>query len=278
MPWNEFSERMARDGYVIIPGFYDVERDIAPIREGITEIIRLVSGKHGADVPCATPDQALAEGYQALIARNRAWGAEVYDAIKQLPAFMRLVAHPSNQDVVKSLRPDFIPGLAAGGYGIRIDSPAEEKFRTYWHQEFPAQLRSLDGIVFWSPLVEIKPDMGPIELCVASHKDGLVAVRNDEGGVGRSGAYALRLEDEQERVSRYERVAPLTKPGDLILMDFLTLHQSGYNRSDRSRWSMQFRYFNFADPVGIEISWQGSFASGNDFSDIMARLVGTPRS
>lgn len=275
MPWNELSERMERDGYVVIPGFYDVERDIVPIREGIRNIIQLVSTKHGVDVPCATPEEALAEGYQALIAANRAWGAEVYDAVKQLPAFMRLVAHPANQDVVQHLRPKFLPGLAAGGYGIRIDSPAEEKFRAYWHQEFPAQLRSLDGIVFWSPLVEIKPEMGPVELCVGSHKDGLVPVCNDEGGVGRSGAYALRLEDEQERISRYERLAPLTRPGDLILLDFLTLHQSGYNRSARSRWSMQFRYFNFADPVGIEISWQGSFASGNDFSDVMTRLVGT---
>ena len=52
-------------------------------------------------------------------------------------------------------------------------------------------------------------------------------------------------------------------------MDFLTLHQSGQNVSDRSRWSMQFRYFNFADPVGVDIAWAGSYAAGMKFEDIL---------
>lgn len=265
---------MARDGYAVIPGFYDVERDVRPIKQGIQEIIRLISEKHGVDVPCSTPEEAMSKGYRALIATDRSWGSEVYDAVKQLPAFMRLVSHEANERLFEEIRPKSIPGLAAAGYGIRIDNPSEEKFRTYWHQEFPAQLRSLDGVVFWSPLLEVTADMGPVEIAIGSHKEGLIGVVNDEGGVGRSGAYALRLENEEQLVARYERCTPLTKPGDLVLLDFLTLHQSGQNRSDRPRWSMQFRYFNFADPVGRDISWKGSYASGSDFTEIMNNLLG----
>ena len=90
----------------------------------------------------------------------------------------------------------------------------------------------------------------------------------DPGFSGRSGPYALRLKNEAERIAKYERLAPLTNPGDLILMDFLTLHQSGHNKSDRALFSMQFRYFNFADPVGQHLHWSGGFAEGKTYDDI----------
>ena len=259
----------ARDGYVILRDFYHFEEQIRPIQEGIREVIELIASKHHIDVDCSTPEAAMTEGYRSLISADRALGSEVYDAVKQIPAFMQLVSHAANADLFAKIRPNSRPGLAAGGYGIRIDNPGEERFRAYWHQEFPAQLRSLDGIVFWSPLLEVSAQMGPVELCVKSHEGGLRPVIQDEGGVGRSGAYALRLEDEENVVAGYDRIAPLTRPGDLILIDFLTLHQSGHNVSDRPRWSMQFRYFNFRDPLGLRISWKGSFASGNDFTEIL---------
>jgi len=163
-------------------------------------------------------------------------------------------------------------GLAAGGYGIRIDNPAADRFRALWHQEFPAQLRSLDGIVFWSPLLPMTPDMGPVQIARGSHREGPVPVYEDDGGIGQSGAYSLRLHREAERLAKYEIVAPCTNPGDLVLMDFLTLHQSGANISDRPRWSMQFRYFNFCDPIGIDIAWAGSYAAGQKFEDILPDL------
>lgn len=78
--------------------------------------------------------------YPRLIAKNHSWGGEVYDAVKQIPAFMRLVSNAANDEVFSVLRPGSVPGLAAGGYGIRIDNPGEEKFRAQWHQEFSSQL------------------------------------------------------------------------------------------------------------------------------------------
>ena len=95
----------------------------------------------------------------------------------------------------------------------------------------------------------------------------------DNGGIGASCAYALRLEREEERLAKYPKIAPTSEPGDLVLMDFLTLHQSGNNVSDRPRWSMQWRMFNFADPTGFKLSWRGSFADGQDFEAIMPELA-----
>jgi hypothetical protein len=261
------------NGYIIIPGFFDIETQVKPIQRGIQRIIAMVADKYGVDAPCDTVELAMTKGIMAIAQSDRSRAAEVYDAVKQIPEFMQLVSQPKNADIFRELRPQSDPGLAAGGYGIRMDFPSEDKFRAFWHQEFPAQLRSPDGIVFWTPLMPVTSDMGPVELCPGSHKDGIVPVVKDDGGAGKTGAYALRLHEEEKRLAKYESVAPLTQPGDLILMDFLTLHQSGANRSDQPRWSMQFRWFNFNHPVGRQIGWKGAFAEGVDFATVLPELL-----
>ena len=263
----------ASKGYAVLPGFYDPVADIAPIQEGIRQILSLVCRKYDVDAPTDTPANAMSVAYPRLIAKNRAWGGEVYDAVKQIPEFLRLVTQAANSDVFKALRPGSVPGIAAGGYGMRIDNPGEEKFRAQWHQEFPSQLRSVDGIVFWTPLLPVTADMGPVQIAEGSHAEGLVPVYEDDAGAGKTGAYALHLDGCEERLQRYKIVAPLTVPGDLVLMDFLTLHQSGHNVSKTPRWSIQFRYFNFAESVGVRIGWRGSFAAGVRFSDVLPELV-----
>ncbi|MET1756953.1 phytanoyl-CoA dioxygenase family protein [Novosphingobium sp. RD2P27] len=270
---QEDQQHFVEKGYVVLRGFYDLAADVAPIQEGIRSIVALVCGKYGIDAPTGTAAEAMTIAYPSLIASNRAWGGEVYDAVKQIPAFLRMVSQDRNDAAFRALRPDSLPGIAAGSFGIRIDNPGEEKFRAHWHQEFPSQLRSSDGVVFWSPLVPVTEELGPVQIAEGSQAEGPIPVYLDDKGVGATGAYALHLEQGKERVARYNCAAPLTEPGDLIVLDFMTLHQSGRNLAAFPRWSIQFRLFNFADPLGIRIGWRGSFAAGEDFAEIMPGLV-----
>jgi len=269
---NEMTMDFQEQGFAIFPGFYDVASQVDPIKASIRRIIKLVADKYGVDAPCDTPHEAMTKGIMAIKAADRAWAGEVYDAVKQIPAFMQLVCHQDNADLFKELRPGSEPGVAAGGYGIRMDFPSEDKYRAFWHQEFPAQLRSPDGVVYWTPLLPVTEDMGPVEICPGSQKEDIISVEQDDGGAGKSGAYALRLKEEEKRLAKYESIAPLSKPGDLIVMDFLTLHQSGANRAPHPRWSMQFRWFNFNNPIGKRIGWKGSFAAGVNFADVLPEL------
>jgi hypothetical protein len=262
-------------GYVVLEQFYDPATIVAPIQEGIRTIIELVCRKYKVSAPTGTAVEAMTLAYPQLIAENRAWGGEIYDAIKHIPAFLRLVSDAGNEEIFKTLRPGSVPGITTTGYGMRVDNPGEEKFRAQWHQEFPSQLRSVDGIVFWTPLLPVTQEMGPVQIAEGSHAEGLVPVYSDDAGAGKTGAYALHLDNAEERLARYKHVAPLTNPGDLVLMDFLTLHQSGHNVSKMPRWSIQFRYFNYADPLGIRIGWQGSFMAGVDFKEVLPELVAT---
>ncbi|NIV17362.1 MAG: phytanoyl-CoA dioxygenase [Woeseiaceae bacterium] len=267
-------DEFRRNGVLVIPGFYDRRSIIEPVQQGIYDIIGLLIEKYGLDIerPAFSPDDFDA-GYQQLVAADRAYGGEVYDAVKQIPAFMHLVSANANETLFGELREESRPGLAAGGYGIRIDNPFEDTFKANWHQEYPAQLRSPDGIVYWTPLIPITPELGPVEICVGSHRDGPVPVlTSDPRNPGKRGAYSLTLQNEASLLRRYEHIAPLTNPGDLIVIDFMTLHASGDNRSERSRWSIQFRYFNFNNQTGIGHGWTGSYAAGVDFRGIHPEL------
>lgn len=260
-----------RKGALVIRGFYDRESQIVPVQRAIYDIIGLIAERHemALERPDFTPDQFDA-GYRQLIAIDRSYGGEVYDAIKQIPAFLRLISCDRNEDLFQQLRPGCLPGTGAASYGIRIDNPREEEYRSHWHQEFLFQPQSIDGVVFWTSLVSLKPEMGPVQICLGSHLDGLCQYTKSGNHSHKPGAYKIGIVDDESVAARYERISPLCEPGDLVVMDFLTIHQSGFNISDRPRWSVQTRFFNFRDPIGMEIGWKPSVTAGSQIEKIFS--------
>jgi len=256
-------------GYVIVPGFYDLAADIFPVLEGIHGVIARVARRHGVAVPkAAFAPESFDANYDILLKSDRRYAGEVYDQVKQIPAFLRLICNQRAEDLFSEIRGDCMPGIGAGSYGIRIDNPNENQFRSHWHQEFVFQPQSMDGIVFWAPLVPITPDLGPVIVLPKSHADGLRIYSRTARYADKQGAYQIGLLDEDRVVCGYEQIAPLTQPGDLLLMDFLTIHSSGTNSSTRARWSVQSRFFNFDDAVGYKVGWKPSVTVGTRVEDV----------
>lgn len=275
---SEQIEAFKSDGVLVIRNFYDLEKEIHPIQEGIYHIIATLIRRHRLDIPVPefSPDDFDA-AFLPMIRHDRRLGSTVYDAIKQLPAFIRLLSSLKNEEVFCVLRNTKLAGLCGQGHGIRIDLPFEDRYRAQWHQDYTAQLRSLDGIVFWSPLKQIDSSMGPVRFCPGSHTRGILPVTlHDAKNPERTGAYAMQIANIDNILDEYEVIAPLTMPGDLVLIDFLTLHSSGYNTSDKVRWSMQMRYFNYLEPVGLSHAWKGGITTGTRLKDIHPDIVIDP--
>lgn len=258
-----------REGYLILKGFHDLATEIEPIQRGIYDIIGLVAARHKISLERSVFSPEIFDaGYSALIAENRVYGGEIYDQVKQIPAFLRLISGQKSDDLFRELRATSQTGIGADSYGIRIDNPNEDKFRSHWHQEFMFQPQSIDGIVFWTPLLPILPEMGPVIVLPKSHKDGLCVYSKGTAYADKVGAYQIGIHEEGKTVAKYDQLAPLTEPGDLLLMDFLTIHGSGENRSPRSRWSVQSRFFNYRDPIGQKIGWKASVTSGTNIEQV----------
>lgn len=262
---NEFDT----NGMLIIKDFYDIAKEIIPVQSAIYQIIGFVIARHSIEFYREPFNGGnFDNGYLELISINRNFGAEVYDLVKQIPAFIRLISSKKAEDLFCYLRTTDAPGIGAASYGIRIDNPFEGQYRSQWHQEFLFQPQSLDGIVLWTPLIPITSKLGPVMVCAGSHKNGLCMYSKSQAYANKSGAYKIGIHKESDIVSRYRQVEPLIEPGDLMIMDFLTIHQSGFNTSNRSRWSVQSRFFNFKEEVGAKIGWKASITAGSDVEEI----------
>jgi hypothetical protein len=268
-------ESFRRDGYLHLRAFYDVENEILPVLRHIYELVGLIAQDSGITLqrkPFTTG--SFDDGLFDLLAKDRRLVGQLYDAAKQIPGFVRLLASDKHQALFDKLRGPSLPAIAAGGQGIRIDLPAEERYRAPWHQDYPNQLRSLDGLVLWAPLRHVTPDLGPVEFCLGSHRDGpRRVVMGDPANPDKTGAYAMLLHEEEAVVSAYGKQTPLAMLGDLLVFDYLVIHRSGSNESRFARWSMQMRYFNFTDPVGRKNQWKGSFAAGVALDAVHPELV-----
>lgn len=263
-------DKFHKDGFLHIENFYDLDR-INEIKKSIHRIINIIIDHYQLDVEKTSfSSDNFDNSYVQLLDLDRRYGSIIYDAVKQIPAFNRLVNCETNQRLFYALRSKSLPSVAAGGHGIRINNPGEGNYLAPWHQEYPAQLRSLNGLVFWSPLYDVKLENGPVMVAKGSHKDGVLPVYF-EGGA--SDVYALKIHEVSTILDKYELVQPTLKAGDLIVMDFCTLHRSGQNLSNRALWSMQFRWFDMLEETGINNNWQGSFAAGKKFQDLHPDLL-----
>ena len=263
-------EKFDEDGFLIIENFYDLDY-ITEIRQTIHQIIDIVIDHYALDIEKVRfcPD-SFDDMYLKLLSIDRRYGSIIYDAVKQIPAFNRLVNCEINQNLFSSLRDKSLPSVAASGHGIRINNPNEEKYLAHWHQEYPAQLRSVNGLVFWSPLYDLALENGPVVVAKGSHKRGLLPVYFD----GESeDAYALKIDGISMLLEQYDQVQPTLRAGDVLVMDFCTLHKSGKNYSNRALWSMQFRWYDMLEKTGINNNWEGSFAAGSKFQDLHPELL-----
>jgi len=257
-----------KDGFVNIPSFYDLKTEILPIQKDIYQLISILIKQHKLDIH-QEPFSSLTfdSGLDVLLENHRPVVSQIYDAVKKIPSYVKLACSPKNEEVARVLLKTEFIGFANQGYGIRMDNPFEDAYRTQWHQDYVSQLCAKNGIVFWSPLRDVTLNMGPIEYRFGSHKDGIFRILRDG-----EGSYGLKIKDEDNIVKRYPSVAPEVKVGDLVASNFLVLHRSSPNRSKFTRWSMISRYFDFLDPEGIAYGWKGGLQDGNSFEKVHPEL------
>jgi ectoine hydroxylase-related dioxygenase (phytanoyl-CoA dioxygenase family) len=261
-----------RDGFVVLPGLLDVERDIRPLQADLGRLIQRAARVVGEDRAIAADPDAFDRGFIALVARHPRVSGLVYDMAKALIPFARLCVHERIVGAFRALRNAELCGSAEQMCGVRIDRP-DNRFRSPWHQEFPSLFRSLDGMTFWTPLTPMTAEMGAVLLCRGSHRNGVHRIdagAGTEAEMSAGGYENFRIENEDAVLARHEIVAPLLAMGDVVALDFLTLHRSGINRSQRTRWSAQMRLMSFDDPVGVALGWTGGIKSGKSIHEINA--------
>lgn len=261
------SEKRSFDdcGYLIRESVIS-KKAINALHEEIAEIVGLVAQKK---VSASEFDRAYVE--YCLNDSNKK--STVYETIKQLPAFQQIWTDSTILETARHLLGSTSLGYAWHGMGIRINAPFDTVHRLDWHQEYPGQLRSKNGLVVWIPIVPMSINLGPVEVLSGSHKAGTKKVRKIPPKIpGRK--YALEILDLDQELGKCDLVSPCLAPGDALFLDFHSIHRSGANTSNRCLWSIQFRIFDFLEQTGVRNGWPGSYMAGIDFESIHPELVG----
>ncbi|VVB71389.1 Phytanoyl-CoA dioxygenase (PhyH) [uncultured archaeon] len=128
------------------------------------------------------------------------------------------------------------------------------KHQFYWkanpHQDWYTIRGSLDAITAWTPIAPLTKDMGYLEVVPGSHKNGL-----------------LKHKDFGNNYEIIESTDSLNwKPiemdiGDVLFFSTFTIHRSGYNKSDKIRWTEVIRYDNALEPSFVAREFPLNFKS-----------------
>ena len=123
-------------------------------------------------------------------------------------------------------------------------------------------------MVFWAPLVKLKKSLGPLKIYEKSHKNGLLKYKQMQRLDNQPEGYSIIIDQKEKIKERFKVIEPILDVGSVIALDFLTVHESGINRSSHSRWTIQLRYFNFYDEKGIKLGWKPSITQGSQIKKI----------
>jgi ectoine hydroxylase-related dioxygenase (phytanoyl-CoA dioxygenase family) len=265
---------LRRDGYWIARGLLDADKVI----DTLVALDRLLCARDRS-LRASLRANVAAEihGKIAALARtNRSEVGRVYDAVRKALPFWNIVGSEAISRAAQQLLQTDHIGVAFRGAGIRIDLPNEDRWRSEWHQEYHSQISSPHGVVAWFAFTAVDEAMGPVQLATGSHQLGILPVRClDPMNKGTDYTQTFAFENVSALLEQYPTASFATEPGDVVFLDFLLLHRSGFNRSPlgHSRITGQVRYFDMDHPTAIKNAWQGGWQDGGDFTQLHPEKV-----
>lgn len=116
----------------------------------------------------------------------------------------------------------------------------------------------------WTPLGDITADMGPLALCLGSHKLQQVIDSYGRSDVDRDLTVGYFTKDPAELVERFGCRWATTdfRAGDVVILTMHLMHASLTNTSNRYRLSCDTRYQPASEPV--DERWAGDKPIGHD--------------
>lgn len=200
------------------------------------------------------------------------FNSRFYEVVKKLPSFQNLIFSKKNFSLLNKIDKNAKWGMLNKAFGFRFDYPRDNKFITQLHQDYTSNLGSSSGFVFISSLSKISKNDGAIKVYPGTHKLGLQKIKVLKSIEFRKTRNQL-LADEKEIKKKFKFNYVLMKPGDLLILDFLTLHESSQNKSKRTRITFISRYIDFFSGTGTEIFYSDGEQANIYFNKIHKNLI-----
>ncbi|MEQ8667389.1 MAG: phytanoyl-CoA dioxygenase family protein [Rhodospirillales bacterium] len=240
---QEQLQKFKVDGFMVLPGLY-AETEVSGMRRLVYDMYRTIVPADdlldSLDAPWETEafDQRLLE---FRTARPKDFGL-LFDAVQASYVFHRFTTKEAIVSVAAELLGDPMEKLSCSGFLFRMDPPLDKRNTLTWHQDisyFPQNLDGERGIVISTALQDTPEELGALHVCKSSHLAGTVDPDYSEAGAqGRSEQRAI----PDDAVKRYPETICELKRGDTLFFNMNLFHSSGFNNSNRIRFSTICRY------------------------------------
>ena len=242
--------RIEEDGYLLIRGL----RDRGAVLEARRQILERLQAKGALEPGSATMDGIVNPDYRYPTTT----GTRDNEELRALPAVQNLRRAPGVLNFFRR----FLGGEARpfDFQWVRVAAPGAE---SAIHSDIVFMGRGTQRVyTCWSPLGDISMDMGPIVMCVGSHKaDGLREYWKAD--VDRDLVQGWLSKDPVETVERFGKRWSTTefRAGDGLIFNMHILHASLANTSNRFRISTDARYQLASEP--FDERWTGEKPLGH---------------
>ena len=112
-----------------------------------------------------------------------------------------------------------------------MDLPYDTKNSLDWHQDYADKVLC----TIWCPLVNVNKKNGTLKILLKSHKDKLRNNKND-----LKGKYP-KIFSERE-INKYKEKNIKLNAFNALMINSMLVHKSGYNRSNRVRFTLISTY------------------------------------
>ena len=259
---------MAEDGYLVLRGVLEPERDLQQFRAEYHALLDRVAVRLQAEgvVSTAYADLPFGQRFCALVREMGGTLANYLDIclpqrgvttetpVHCGPAVFGLLTNPRLLDAVESIvgpeiysNPTQHVRIKPPEHCLAEDGPiVGEIAQTVWHQDLATIMPEADEshiVTVWIPITPATRENGALLVAPGSHRRGLVRHCHDR----RSNYSRQAIPDE---LVGHRRVVLEMEPGDLLFMTSLTMHASLPNLSNDVRWSVDLRYQPSGEPTG----------------------------
>ena len=231
-----------RDGYLVERGVLSAA-DLDPVRGLLADQVGDYARKMHAEgnIDSLFEDEPFARRFAAICAAMdsspRGWIGNTLAKV-----YYDLFRHPGITRVLGAILGPEVSEL--GGLNVRTKIPEAEITAFPWHQDShyynePARGRRVGRteaahiVTVWVPLVDATVANGCIWVMPGSHRWGLVDAARGED---------MNVRTDEEIEQRGTPVALEMAAGDVLYLTNLTFHTSKMNRTEDSRWSVDFRF------------------------------------
>lgn len=207
----------------------------------IKRSIRLLLAKHLKN----SKDNNIDKQLLYLRKNNKEKFGLLFDSLQTLAVNYEILSDTKILKKVATLLNVDVSSITLTDVALRLDPPKDDRNSLGWHQDssyFRQNDNGSNGVVLWTPIVLISPNMGKLEFLKDSHNLGPLNTRKKTQRIKN---ISSKRDIDLNKLKKFTKILKYDlNVGDSLLMNMDMVHRSGANLSKKFRISLIGRYHN----------------------------------